>query len=120
MKICTTCHKEKSFEEFSPDKRRFDGRNPQCRRCQLDAKKRKRAFNKAKAVEYLGGKCLQCGIISSCLDIYDFHHRNPNEKEKSLNYLVNTEWDKIKTELDKCDLLCSNCHKITHWKLRNL
>jgi len=120
LKVCTTCKQQKLPSDFAIDKRRSDGRNPQCRRCQLDAKKRKRALNKQKAVDYLGGKCMDCGITSECLDIFDFHHRNPSEKEESLNRLVNTEWDKIQTELDKCDLLCSNCHKITHWKLRNL
>ena len=119
MKICTTCKIAKPNEGFAIDKRRQTGRNPQCRRCQLDAKKLKRANNKAKAVEYSGGKCKRCGIISKCLDIYDFHHRNPLEKESSLNRLVNTDWESIIKELDKCYLLCSNCHKITHWELRN-
>ncbi len=119
LKACTTCRQEKSLEDFSPDKRRADGRNPQCRRCQLDVKKLKRANNKTKAVEYHGGKCKRCGIVSKCLDIYDFHHRDPAEKESSMNYLVNTDWNTMVKELDKCDLLCSNCHKITHWELRN-
>jgi len=119
MKICTTCSLTKLPEQFANDKRRPTGKNPQCRKCQSAAKKKKRANNKANAVEYLGGKCKRCRIESKCLDIYDFHHRNPEEKEFSLNYLVNTDWNKIVTELDKCDLLCSNCHKITHWELRN-
>ena len=119
MKTCITCNKVKSLEEFSPDRRHSDGKLSQCRRCQLDAKKVKRANNKRKAVDYLGGKCQMCGITSECLDIFDFHHRNPLEKESSLNVLVNKSWAHIQPELDKCDLLCSNCHKITHWRLRN-
>lgn len=119
MKTCTTCKKQKSIADFCSDKRRQDGKNPQCRRCQLDAKKVKRLINKAKAVEYGGGKCKYCGIVSNCLDIYDFHHKDPSKKEASLNRLVNSDWDSMVKELDKCDLLCSNCHKITHWKLRN-
>lgn len=119
MKTCTTCNTTKSLENFVVDKRKADGRNSQCRRCQLDAKKHKRANNKSKAVLYLGGKCKRCGIESKCLDIFDFHHRNPEEKEFSLNLLVNTDWNRMLTELDKCDLLCSNCHKITHWEQRN-
>ena len=119
MKTCTTCKTAKPFEGFAVDKRRQDGRNPQCRQCQYDVKKIKRANNKAKAVKYCGGKCKRCSIISECLDIYDFHHRDPTEKEFSMNYLVNTDWDTMVKELDKCDLLCSNCHKITHWELRN-
>lgn len=119
IKKCCTCKADKTSSAFSPDKRKQDGLNSQCRRCQLDAKKVKRFNNKLKAVTYLGGKCQRCGIESNCLDIFDFHHRNPDEKEDSLNRLVNSDWDSIVSELDKCDLLCSNCHKITHWELRN-
>lgn len=119
MKTCTTCKTAKSLDSFNNDARRSSGKNPQCRQCQNDAKKKKRATNKLKAVNYLGGKCKRCDIKSNCLDIYDFHHRDPNQKEESLNRLVNTDWDAIVKELEKCDLLCSNCHKITHWELRN-
>ena len=119
MKICSTCNIKKELFEFSPDKRKIGGKNSQCRRCQLDFKKQKRLTHKIKAIEFLGGKCIMCGIKSDCNDIYDFHHRDPKIKEFSLNYLMNTDWNQIETELNKCDLLCSNCHKITHWKIRN-
>jgi hypothetical protein len=119
LKTCATCKKVKSLTEFSADRRRSDGKLSQCRRCQLDAKKLKRSLNKRKAVDYLGGKCKRCSLESSCLDVFDFHHRNPDEKENSLNLLVNKDWSKMQPELDKCDLLCSNYHKITHWEIRN-
>ncbi len=47
-----------------------------------------------------------------------FHHRNPAEKEFSLSVRGMTRsWDKYKAELDKCELLCANCHAETHAKL---
>lgn len=119
MKTCTKCKQLKSLADFGDDKRHPDLKQSWCRLCGYTAKKIKRTNNKRKAVDYLGGKCQMCGITSECLDIFDFHHRDPEEKEYSLNLLVNKTWDHMKPELDKCDLLCSNCHKITHWKLRN-
>jgi predicted HNH restriction endonuclease len=119
MKTCTTCKTAKPLTGFAVDKRRQDGKNPQCRQCQYDAKKIKRDANKAKAIEYLGGKCKRCGVESQYHDIYDFHHTNPIEKEAEPSGLMYSSWNNIIKELDKCDLLCSNCHKITHWELRN-
>ena len=119
MKTCTTCKLEKPLDGFSNDARRPDGKNPQCRQCQYDAKKKVQNANKAKAIEHLGGKCKRCNIKSEYHDIYDFHHRDPNEKEAEPSKLMYGNWNNIIKEIDKCDLLCSNCHKITHWELRN-
>jgi len=119
LKTCTTCKTAKPEEGFAVDKRRPSGRNSQCRQCQYDAKKNIRDINKAKAVAYKGGKCNRCGLLFECLDVYDFHHRDPNEKEEKPNQLMYSSWEKIVKEIDKCDLLCSNCHKLTHWELRN-
>jgi len=119
LKTCSKCNQLKELSEFQNDVRHQDSKQSWCRQCGYAAKKVKRAENKRKAVDYLGGKCQMCGITSECLDIFDFHHRNPLEKESSLNVLVNKSWAHIQPELDKCDLLCSNCHKITHWRLRN-
>lgn len=116
---CTKCGITKKVSEFRKDSRRLSGLQSWCIPCGSTAKKNKRKENKQKAVDYKGGCCKRCGIVSTCLDIYDFHHVNPNEKEDSLNRLMNSSWEYIVTELDKCDLLCSNCHKITHWEIRN-
>lgn len=73
-----------------------------------------RLLTKIKAVEYLGGKCRRCGY-NKCLAALEFHHRNPSEKEFSWDRLRGRSWGSIVEELDKCDLLCSNCHKEEHW-----
>jgi hypothetical protein len=116
---CTKCQTTKPVSEFRKDSRRISGLQSWCISCGSISKKNKRKQNKQKAVDYKGGCCKRCGIVSECLDIYDFHHINPNEKEDSLNRLMNSTWEYIVPELDKCDLLCSNCHKITHWEIRN-
>ncbi len=73
---------------------------------------------KRKAVEYLGGKCLDCFLITSVLRIYDFHHRDPTEKDLNVGQCRSFCWNSIVKELDKCDLLCANCHRIRHYKMR--
>ena len=71
---------------------------------------------KQRCVEYLGGRCVYCLIESTCYSIYDFDHRDPSYKSAGLSVLIrdNSNWDVIKQELDKCDLVCSNCHRIRH------
>lgn len=74
----------------------------------------RRIAKKIRAVDYKGGKCIKCGY-DKCYDALEFHHRNMDEKEFSPSKLVrNNKWETVKKELDKCDLLCSNCHKEIH------
>ena len=68
---------------------------------------------KVRAIEYLGGKCSKCEI-KGIPAIYDFHHKDPKEKNFNWGRKRTTNWDTLKKELDKCILLCSNCHRETH------
>jgi 5-methylcytosine-specific restriction endonuclease McrA len=64
-------------------------------------------------IEYLGGKCQRCGY-NKCAGALSFHHKNPASKEYNFNdstMSINT----YKKELDKCNLLCMNCHMEEHW-----
>jgi predicted HNH restriction endonuclease len=70
---------------------------------------------KQKAVDYLGGSCQDCGFKTDILAVYDFHHRDPAEKDFTVAKFINADFDLVVTpELNKCDLLCSNCHRIRH------
>ena len=64
---------------------------------------------KIKAVAYLGGKCAKCGY-NKCMRALQFHHRDRNQKEFGIAHPSIKAWKRIQKELDKCDLLCSNCH----------
>jgi DNA-binding CsgD family transcriptional regulator len=68
---------------------------------------------KERAIEYKGGKCEICGY-DKCKRSLDFHHRDPNEKDFGIGHSKVLNWDKIKKELDKCDLVCRNCHGEIH------
>ena len=68
---------------------------------------------KQKAIDYLGGKCSICGY-DKCNDALDFHHRDSKTKEFNISTNFNLSWGVLKNELDKCELLCSNCHRELH------
>ena len=62
--------------------------------------------------------CIACGESDpACLD---FHHRDSSKKDADLSVAV-AHWSirRLKIEMAKCDILCSNCHRKLHWKERN-
>lgn len=78
----------------------------------MRAQKRK----KQTAVDHFGGKCQICGY-SKCLDALEFHHTEKDEKEESPSYIIlRWSWKRVLKELEKCILVCSNCHREIHSK----
>ena len=87
-----------------------------CKKCRVDAVQRRREKIKELAVEYKGGKCEKCGY-DKCIDALEFHHLEPSEKDFSLSEKGYTRSrEKVKKELDKCILVCANCHRELHYK----
>jgi hypothetical protein len=72
-----------------------------------------RKKNKERSVEYKGGKCVKCGY-NKCVRALEFHHIDPSQKDFAPSQNMNMSWDRIKIELDKCILVCSNCHREIH------
>jgi hypothetical protein len=72
-----------------------------------------RKRTKEKAVEYKGGKCNICNY-DRCVSALEFHHLEPSKKDFTLSQSMNTAWNKIEEELDKCILVCANCHREIH------
>jgi intein-encoded DNA endonuclease-like protein len=80
-------------------------------------KRKKRIETKQKCVDYKGGKCIVCGY-NKCLKALDFHHTNPEEKDFTIaQNNTSFTFEKLKTELDKCVLVCNRCHTEIHEKL---
>lgn len=78
---------------------------------------KRRKLLKEKAVEYLGGKCSICGY-DKCINALQFHHINPENKDFSISAKGYTRsWKIVKKELDKCILVCANCHCEVHASL---
>ena len=72
--------------------------------------KRRRAI-KALAIEYKGGKCQICGY-KKYQGALDLHHINPNQKEFNISQKGHSRsWDRVRKEIDKCMLVCANCHR---------
>ena len=61
----------------------------------------------------MGSKCSDCGIESKYQEIYDFHHLDPNHKDFMIGK-CDKSFSKIVEELEKCVMLCANCHRIRH------
>lgn len=72
-----------------------------------------RKRKKSRAVDYKGGKCRVCGY-KRCLGALQFHHLDPSQKDFSINQAAARSWEYLRAELDKCVLLCGNCHVEVH------
>lgn len=89
-----------------------DSVKPRCRKCAVESVVKIRQKLKAKAVEYKGGKCARCGY-DKYQGALEFHHLDPKEKDFGFGNST-VSWLKMKEELDKCILVCSNCHREIH------
>lgn len=119
-KQCSKCQKYKPVSEFGKRSDRPDGLVSACKECLRKDMTEKRKQFKIKCVEYLGGSCKSCGY-TKCLAALEFHHNDPNQKDFVVNgSTTRTFNEKTRKELDKCTLLCANCHREEHERLKNL
>lgn len=112
-RTCAICKETKQVAAFY----RPNGKtHSYCRECgKLDTIRRQREA-KRKFVEYKGGKCEKCGY-NECLGALQFHHKDPSTKEFNISRLKSVNvCGETKEELDKCILLCANCHAEEHWR----
>lgn len=135
---CSVCNvtKELNDTNFYVVKSRLSKYDSMCRDCRNAYHRKHRVENKTeeqrekdrlkakqvhrdmkvKCVEYLGGKCNTCGIAYDGTNamIFDFHHIDPSKKEFQLLTQRKHSFEHNKPELDKCSLLCANCHRKEH------
>ena len=133
MKVCKKCNIEKNLSEFAKRTKCKDGYNIYCKECDykwnkksyyktsekrnkyLINRRRKLAQERNELIKSMGLKCKVCGFNHPAA--LDFHHIDPKEKFKTVSDL---KWsgcshETFITEIEKCDVLCSNCHRIKHW-----
>lgn len=83
-----------------------------CNKCEVELSVIKNQKRKIKSVEYKGGKCEMCGYDKN-ISALEFHHKNPEEKDFTISSF-NGSWEDIQRELDKCVMVCANCHREIH------
>ena len=96
------------------DASKFYGRRKDyCGKCHNQDVKARGHSKRLKALDYLGGECKACGFdkYKTALDI---HHLDPNQKDDNFASMRGWSWERIQIELDKCILLCRNCHSAVH------
>ena len=135
-RTCRKCRVEKELDQFVKNKTCRYGRTHTCKKCnwrvrapefKRDRKRRADRENylnrerKKIFVEWFKNKCHDCG--SSFPDcVYDFHHIDPSKKDFKISYFRKRPDDllfdpTILEELNKCVMLCANCHRIRHWDI---
>lgn len=129
--ICKRCGPLPTAE-FYPHHRR--GYQSLCKKCKSSYNKQYYLANKSvyaarvrsrkEAVRaYIHSIRLRCAT-KKCGEnhpaVLDFHHKDPTEKEAVVPQMIKGGWSikRVKEELKKCTVLCSNCHRKLHWKLR--
>lgn len=112
----------KLYHRHNPEKsresrKRWEKNNPEkVKEHSRKYQKKKSYKRKMFSIEYKGGKCEDCGITASMENrsIFDFHHLNPSNKKDDINEIHTRSIERLKEELDKCVLLCANCHRLRH------
>ena len=117
---CSTCYQIKPIFEFyrRATKSNKELRKHECKPCHNSRAKERLQNLKQKAVEFKGGKCCLCGYSKSIAAL-DFHHLAPRYKDFKISGR-SVSFNTIITELNKCILVCANCHREIHAGLINL
>ena len=118
-KICSCCGRKLPIDCFGfRNRSQSDKRRADCKECHNETVKRGYR-NKKNWIDAQKMACEKCGESRPYL--LDFHHLDPNEKEGSIAAMAsnNASIKKMKEEIDKCVVLCSNCHREFHYFERN-
>ena len=117
MKLCKYCNKFYSESDFgvalSTPKKVY--RRLKCRYCFSDAKKALKDRYRKFLNDYKEKRgCYKCGI-KDCR-VLDFHHLR--DKKFNIGYANynHLAFDRVKKEIEKCAVVCANCHRIIHYK----
>lgn len=135
MKICKGCNQEKNLSEFNFRNREKGTYSSDCKICKrkidndlyksnrTDRKRKVSSVRKNKINENreiiknikLNSECYLCGDKRHY--VLDFHHLVSEDKDNDISLLVRraSSIDRIMKEIEKCVLLCSNCHRELHF-----
>jgi hypothetical protein len=116
-KFCPRCREFKLLNEFYNKGKPKTRKSVYCKPCTNKQTTERQKKLKQLCAEYKGGRCSSCGY-NKYIGALEFHHVDPKQKDFNISHARSTAFgDKIKKELDKCVLLCSNCHKEEHFNM---
>lgn len=104
---CKSCRREYNKDRVKEDPNYF---------LKYTTKRRKAGYERVAALKSAMG-CNRCGYNEHHCAL-DFHHRDPSQKKFNIPWGWVLKWSKLLEEIAKCDLLCSNCHRIHHFEER--
>ena len=118
-KICSKCGVEKPITEYH--KNGFDRQGNQkyrgyCKQC-ANKIETDRYWKKRNFVDSQKNKCVKCGDTRSY--VLDFHHIDPETKEFTIGKMKKSSENIIQNEIEKCVVLCANCHREYHYLNKN-
>ena len=112
LKRCPSCDTTKPLSEFY--KRSTGKAGSWCKKCMTSQVVERQRRYKAEAAAYKGGCCQSCGF-DKYLGALEFHHVDPTTKNGDIvRFSKGLQEPTVKAELDKCVLLCANCHRMAH------
>ena len=129
IKTCCVCKEEKPVTDFRRDRSRLDGYQSSCKVCarsfqskryqekyavsrrDRDAALRAENGEKIRIIKQQRG-CICCG--ESDVVCLDFHHTTSDDKEFGISSNTHRTWKYIEAEIDKCVVICANCHRKLH------
>lgn len=120
-KVCTKCGKELPIDQFNWRSKAQGTRRSDCKFCHTEYM-RKVYQQKKNEIQDLkkNKKCIKCGY-NKCGAALDFHHIDPEEKDEIIQRMVSNNYslDKVFEEIEKCVVLCANCHREFHFLNNN-
>ena len=116
FRFCPRCKKDVKTEQFYK-RRGKENSSVYCKNCTSDQTLERMRKLKSQMIEYKGGSCVRCGY-EKYQGALEFHHLDPKEKDFNPSRLKKYAFDeRVKFELDKCILVCSNCHREIHHEI---
>ena len=124
MKVCSTCKTEKPLDEFH---RKGSGRVSKCKECAKKYHREHYLCNKQRYLERSASwrqkikkmvaniknvPCKDCGETYHP-EVMEFDHLEGEEKSRCVSTMVgNTSVERLLAEIEKCEIVCANCHRM--------
>jgi hypothetical protein len=106
---CCKCNESQDLSDFKRNGRH----SSYCTQCFYKYQKQRWNKNKTILVKEHGSICHDCKqeFHPAC---FDFHHEDPNEKDFNISKHRGMSLSRLRKEIEKCALLCANCHRLRH------